>query len=204
MKLYNITPHTYNVLKLKWHKRAVSARRKTREAPIVCCILTVHHESAILYSYYLYHLSYSCNKREAQSIFLMYSEIQGADYEVKEAKMGYLVSYLLNKKTIANYVSRKKGLIIRLYANCINQYMGFLDILPDGMVKTIRDAPICKRLMNHDTCNSKCPMGYDFVLRGQRLQKCRSNAFMFLLCAESNPFIKTFLKNELEACAQVK
>lgn len=125
----------------------------------------------------------------------------GCKIEVKAAKSGYLVSYSLNKKTIANYVFRKKGLIVRIYANHINQYMGYLDTLPDGMIKTIHDAPICKRLVNPEDCNPKCAKGYDFLLRGEQLQKCRSNAFMFLLSEENNPFIKTFIVNELEACS---
>lgn len=122
----------------------------------------------------------------------------GCKIEVKEAKSGYLVSYLLNKRTILNYVFRKKGLIIRIYANHLGSYLEFLDTLPDGMIKTIREAPLCKRLVTPGTCNSKCAMGYDFLLRGEHFQKCRNSAFMFLLCNENNSFIETFLKNELE------
>lgn len=123
----------------------------------------------------------------------------GCTIEVKEAKSGYVVSYLYNKKAIANYVFRKKGIIARIYGNHIDDYMELLDTLPDRMMKIIQDAQVCKRLINPDDCNPKCAMGYDFILHGQRHPKCRNNAFMFLLCEENNPFIKTFLMSELAA-----
>lgn len=47
----------------------------------------------------------------------------GCKIDVKSAKSGYVVSYSLNKKTIANYVFRKKGLFARIYAGHIAQYM---------------------------------------------------------------------------------
>lgn len=128
----------------------------------------------------------------------------GCKIEVKEAKSGYVVSYLYNKKTLLNYVFRKKGIIARIYGNHVIDYMEFLDTLPDGMVKAIQDAPDCKRLLNPRDCNPKCAMGNDFILRGQRHQKCRYSAFMFLLCEENNPFIKSFIKSELEACSRTK
>lgn len=123
----------------------------------------------------------------------------GCKIDVKSAKSGYVVSYSLNKKTIANYVFRKKGLIARIYAGHISQYMEILDTLPDEMVRSIQKAPICKRLVNPAACNQKCSMGYDFILKGERLQKCRNNAFMFLLDEESKPFVKSLLLHEAKA-----
>ncbi|PNV59496.1 hypothetical protein C0033_23905 [Clostridium sp. chh4-2] len=116
--------------------------------------------------------------------------------EVKQAKSGYVVSYILNKKTIANYVFRKKGLMIRIYAGHIAQYMNVLDNLPDEMVQAIQKASICKRLVDPDSCNQRCSMGYEFILKGERLQRCRNNAFMFFINEESKPFIKNILLNE--------
>lgn len=123
----------------------------------------------------------------------------GCKIEVKLARSGYVVSYILNKKTIANYVFRKKGLIARIYANHIVQYMEVLDTLPDGMVKTIQEAPVCKRLLDPSACNQRCSMGYDFILKGERMQKCRNGAFMFLLSEENKPFVKNLLLNEAKA-----
>lgn len=126
----------------------------------------------------------------------------GCHIQVKEAKSGYVVSYLLDKKAVANFVFRKTGLIIRIYANHINKYMEFLETLPSSMRKSIQTSSICKRLVNPNDCNSKCAMGYDFLLGGVRLQKCRNNAFMFLLCDENNDFIKLFLHKELSMRCQ--
>lgn len=123
----------------------------------------------------------------------------GCKVDVKPAKSGYVVSYSLDKKIIANYVFRKKGLIARIYAGHIAQYMEILDTLPDSMVHSIQKAPICKRLIDSSACNQKCSMGYDFILKGERLQRCRNNAFMFLLDDESRPYIRAFLTNEAKA-----
>lgn len=129
----------------------------------------------------------------------LYLTEQGCKIEVKEAKSGFMVSYLYDKKTIANYVFRKSGVIIRIYANNIVDYMDFLNTLPQNMIEKIKDAPVCKRLINPEACNSKCAMGYDFILKDERQQKCRISAFMFLLCKENNPYIRSFMEKELES-----
>ncbi len=123
----------------------------------------------------------------------------GCKIDVKLAKSGYVVTYSLNKKAVVNFVFRKKGLFARIYANHVLQYMDVLDTLPETMVQTIREAPVCKRLIDPATCNQRCPMGYDIVLKGEHLQKCRNSAFMFVLSEESRPFIKTLLLNEVNA-----
>ena len=123
----------------------------------------------------------------------------GCTVEITEAKSGFVVSYLFDKKTVANYVFRKKGLIIRIYANHVDEYMDFLEGLPEGMARAVQRAPICKRLTGMADCNSKCAMGYDFTVKGERHQKCRYNAFLFPLNEENNPFIRDFLKRELAA-----
>lgn len=133
---------------------------------------------------------------EMHKIFLAH----GCTLEVKEAKSGYVVSYLHNKKTVANYVFRKSGMLLRLYAKHVQQYMELLDTMPDAMVKAIQAAPVCKRLINPDDCNSKCSMGYDFILRGERQQKCRNNAFFLPVCDANNPSLKLLVEQELAAC----
>ena len=69
------------------------------------------------------------------------------------------------------------------------------------MARAVCEAPVCKRLVDPSACNPKCSMGYDFLLKGQRMQKCRNGAFMFLLSEENNPFVKTLLLREAEASA---
>lgn len=123
----------------------------------------------------------------------------GCSIEVKLAKSGYVVSYSLNKKTVANYVFRKKGLIARIYAGHIAEYMEILDTLPEVMVGSIQKAPICKRLVDPSACNQRCSMGYDFVLKGERLQRCRNSAFMFLLDEETRPYVRSLLLHEVKA-----
>lgn len=119
--------------------------------------------------------------------------------QVKPTSSGYLVSYITKKpkKTMINFVFRKSGIIIRIYASNVNKYLEFLDTLPEEMIDTMNKASVCKRLVNPDDCNPKCAMGYDFIVRGERYQKCRNSAFMFLLTEESNPYIMAFLEHEI-------
>ncbi len=58
----------------------------------------------------------------------------------------------------------------RIYPNHMADYMEVFDDIPEGVAKAIQDAPVCKRMLDPAACNSRCPMGYDFVLKGQRLQ----------------------------------
>ena len=119
---------------------------------------------------------------------------------IKSAKSGYVVSYVRGdtKRTLANFVFRKTGIKIRIYADNISAYQELLNQLPEKMKVDIRKASICKRLVNPEDCNPKCPMGYTFVLDGIPYQKCRNMAFMPTLNEENNPFIKMFLEKELE------
>ena len=124
----------------------------------------------------------------------------GCKCDVKTAKSGYVVSYILEntKRTLANFVSRKTGMKLRIYPEHINQYQDFLNTLPENMKKDIRKASACKRLANPDDCNPKCVMGYSFEMDGVPYQKCRYMAFMPTLSEENNPYIKQFLEQELQ------
>lgn len=122
----------------------------------------------------------------------------GCEVKIQSAKSGYVVSYYLAKRAVLNYVFRKKGLTVRIYGDHIGHYNDLLETLPDGMVKTIEKAPICKRLADPAKCNSRCPMGYIFTLRGSGYQKCRYNGFLFLVDESSGPYIKKFLENEIK------
>ena len=126
----------------------------------------------------------------------------GCKLEIKEAKSGYVVSYLLNRKTVMNYVFRRKGLLARIYAGHIAGYMELLESLPVALTAQLRAAPDCKRLLNTAACNSKCAMGYDFILQDPRLQKCRYSAFLIPVCEENNPTIEALLTRELAFCSQ--
>ncbi len=119
--------------------------------------------------------------------------------EIKTAKSGFTVSYLLpdTKKTFATFVCRKTGIKIRIFPQRLNEYMDFLDTLPAKMKKEIAKASVCKRLVNPDDCNPKCVTGYDFIMDNVRYQKCRYMAFMPTITEESTPYIKKLLQNEL-------
>ena len=124
----------------------------------------------------------------------------GYKVKIEMAKSGFLVSYsdAKSKRSIANFVFRKSGLVVRIYGEHVNQYLDFIEMLPDSMVKTIDKAPICKRLVDPTACNSRCPMGYDFMMKGKHHQKCRYSGFMFQVNDESVPVIKTFLEREVK------
>lgn len=123
----------------------------------------------------------------------------GCKVEIKAAKSGYMVSYIFNKKTVANYVFRKKGMFVRIYGVHVNEYEELLNTLPEQMIHAIEAAPVCKRLVEPGSCNPKCSMGYDFWLKGEHYQKCRSSAFLFLVCPQYNPYIQSLLLNEAQA-----
>lgn len=121
----------------------------------------------------------------------------GCSIKIQAAKSGYVVSYTHLKKVLANYVFRKNGMIIRIYGNHIGDYNRFLNDLPDDMVKAIQKAPVCKRLLDSSKCNSRCPMGYTFLLKDETYKKCRYSSFMFPVNSESGSYIKVFLENEI-------
>ena len=55
----------------------------------------------------------------------------GCKLEIKEAKQGYVVTYVYmkDKKRIAlmNYVFRKSGMLVRIYARHVHMYQTLLD-----------------------------------------------------------------------------
>ena len=122
----------------------------------------------------------------------------GYRIKIEMAKNGFLVSYAhaKTKRAIANFVFRKSGLVVRIYGEHVNRYLDFMETLPDAMAKAIDKAPMCRRFANPTACNARCPMGYDFIMKGKHHQKCRYSGFMFPVNDESIPFIETFLESE--------
>jgi len=103
------------------------------------------------------------------------------------------------KKVLATFVFRKTGMRLRIYPEHVKAYETFLNTLPEIMKKEIKKASVCKRLINPEECNSKCLMGYDFLLDEEHHRKCRYMAFMPALSDETTPYIKVFLEKELNA-----
>ena len=121
--------------------------------------------------------------------------------EIKDAANGYVVSYIHkpSKRTVANYVFRKKGLMIRIYADNLASYVEKLASWPAGMKDTVKKSGICKRLIDPDTCNPRCLNGFDFTLDGEQQQKCRYGAFMFFLTDETKPHLREMMECEMQA-----
>ena len=87
-------------------------------------------------------------------------------------------------------------MLIWIYGENAGTYLGFLNTLPTGMVESIAGSGDCKRLVSGG-CSPKCS-GYDVTIKNERYQKCRYNAFEFLVADENNPFIKSFIENEIK------
>ena len=121
--------------------------------------------------------------------------------EIKEAANGHVVSYVHkpSKRTVANYVFRKKGLMMRIYADNVPSYEEALANWPESMKAAVKKAGPCKRFLNPTECNSRCPLGFDFILDGERQQKCRYGGFMFFLDDETKPFLKEMTEREMRA-----
>lgn len=118
--------------------------------------------------------------------------------EIKEAKSGFTVSYTSGKpkKTLAVFVQRKTGVKLRIYPRHLPRLIPFLQTLPQEMKRELHRASVCKRLINPDACNPKCQMGYEYILDGETLQKCRHMAFMPAITPGTTPYILEFLKQE--------
>lgn len=125
----------------------------------------------------------------------------GCTVDIKSAKSGYVVSYIHagSQKVVANYVCRKKGVILRLYGDNCGQYMDVVNGLPEDMIKAVEKAPVCRRLHDPDKCNSRCPMGYIMTIQGTEHKKCRYSCFMLLVNKDSAPHLKSLLDKELAA-----
>ena len=46
--------------------------------------------------------------------------------------------------------------------------------------------------------------GDEVIIRGERFQKCRYNAFLFPICMENNPFLQNIIERELTARTQAE
>lgn len=126
----------------------------------------------------------------------------GCKIEIKEAKQGYVVSYIYmkDKKRIAlmNYVFRKSGMLGRLYLRHIHMYQAMLDSLPGDMKNSIIKGGDCKRLTGVSQCSPTCTAGYDFIMDGVNYKKCKNSAFFWLVEDASKEHIKKLVEKELE------
>ncbi len=113
----------------------------------------------------------------------------GFSLDIKEAKSGPILSYAKDKKALLNYVYRKSGIKVRLYAAHISKYESCLATLPDTMKNEFKKATDCKKL-NGLPCTPTCPGGYTYSLDGEMLKKCRSMAFLMTLNQKTSGYIQ--------------
>lgn len=125
---------------------------------------------------------------------------KGCTVRVEHAKSGYVASFVTPEgKTLANFIFRKKGVVIRIYGDHVGQYESLLEEMPADMQKTITKAGLCRRLHDPSKCNARCPMGNVFTLAGETHKKCRYNNFLFLLGPETSPYVEKMLAHEWAA-----
>ncbi len=119
--------------------------------------------------------------------------------KIEPAKNGYVTTYMLpgSGRSLLNYVFRKTGIKLRIYAAGISSYDAILNDFPDKMKKEIIKSGDCKKLLG-GTCSPVCPAGYNFIMDGVEYKKCRSTAFLHKLDEESAKFIIKLIKAELE------
>ena len=119
--------------------------------------------------------------------------------KIEPAKNGYVTTYMLpgSGKSLLNYVFRKTGIKIRIYAAGISAYDAILNDFPDKMKKEIIKSGDCKKLVG-GTCSPRCSAGYTFIMDGVEYKKCRSMAFLHKIDEESADYILKLIKSELE------
>lgn len=124
----------------------------------------------------------------------------GYKVKIESKASGYFVSYShpKTKRSILNFLFRKKGLFVRIYADNFSKYSDFINDLPEKMEREISKAPNCKRLIDPDDCNPKCIKGYDFFMRDNQYKKCRYACFQLEVNAQSVPAITEFVENEIK------
>ena len=125
----------------------------------------------------------------------------GCKSKVESKTSGMFVGYSEPKtrRSIVNILFRKKGMLMRLYADGHAEYNDFIKNLPENMEKQIAKSSPCKRFDDPLTCNDRCIMGYDFYIRDNHYQKCRYNCFEFLVDTESIPVMAEFVDRERKA-----
>lgn len=123
---------------------------------------------------------------------------KGCKRTIKTAKSGFVTSYSTPKsgKTLLNYVFRKSGVKIRIYAQNIGSYSAILSDFSAEMKKDIIKAGDCKKL-NGLKCSPTCMGGYAFIMDGFEYKKCKNMAFFHTIKEENYSFITKLIHSEL-------
>ena len=124
---------------------------------------------------------------------------KGSKRTIKAAKSGFVTSYSspASGRALLNYVFRKSGVKMRIYAEHIGEHPNVLNGLPDSMKSDIKKAGDCKKLTGF-ACTPTCPGGYSFVMDGEAYRKCRNMAFFHSLTAGNMEHILKLIQAEIE------
>ena len=139
---------------------------------------------------------------ECQSFVLevdAYLSAKGSKRTIKAAKSGFVTSYSspASGRAFLNYVFRKSGVKMRIYAEHIGEHPEILNCLPDKMKSDIKKAGDCKKLTGL-TCSPTCTAGYTFVMDGVGYRKCKNTAFFHSLTAGNFEHLLKLIKAEIE------
>ena len=117
--------------------------------------------------------------------------------EIKEAASGYVASYIhsQSKRTVANYVFRKKGLMIRIYTDNVSSYMEIFEKWTAAMKDTIKKLAHVKGCLIQWIAILVASYGIRFILDDERQQKCRNSG----LNDETKPYLKEMMECEIQA-----
>ena len=123
---------------------------------------------------------------------------KGSKRTIKSAKSGFVTSYNSpkNGKALLNYVFRKTGVKMRIYAAGIGEYTEILADFPDNMKKDIVNAGECKKL-NGLKCSPTCTGGYSFQMDGASYKKCKNMAFFHTLEERNFSAIRKIVEAEI-------
>ena len=124
---------------------------------------------------------------------------RGSKRTIKTAKSGFVTSYSspASRRALLNYVFRKSGVKMRIYAEHIGEHSKVLDCFPDNMKSDIKKAGDCKKLTGL-ACTPTCAAGYTFVMDGEEYRKCKNMAFFHSLTAGNTEHILKLIKAEIE------
>lgn len=124
---------------------------------------------------------------------------KGSKRTIKSAKSGFVTSYSSPKsgKALLNYVFRRNGVKIRVYAGNIGKYAEILSDFPDNMKKDIIKSGDCKKL-NGLNCSPTCAGGYSFPMDGIVYKKCKNMAFFHSLEEKKFATIRKLVKSEID------
>ena len=128
-----------------------------------------------------------------------YLTSKGSKRTIKAAKSGFVTSYTspVTGKALLNYVFRKTGVKMRIYAQSIGEHSDILSSLPENMKADIIKAGDCKKLNGLD-CSPTCTGGYTFIMDGVEYKKCKNMAFFHSLTEENFDAIKKLIRSELD------